>query len=164
MDLAQLAEGSLKAFVAKLYDGHFERGGQRLGKIRVEIEKTVLSAKLDAGAPPEKRARYLVFGEGGEYFAAHLVQGRPSFDAILEVDRAQWRWGGFCRTRLCDEPWEGPVSDLQLPLTLDGPADARLLSPGPVPSGSPLALGTRFLGPKAVVRQVLYVEEGDLSH
>jgi hypothetical protein len=126
MDLEAIANGSKTVFSAVIYDGHFERGGKSLGPIQVKVDKVVFSSKLDPKAEP-KVGRYLVFGSQGEYFAAHLIQGQPSFDAILSVSRPYQYFVPQCRSRDCGEVIHELIPDEKLPLTLFGPAAAQQL-------------------------------------
>lgn len=159
MDLTEVIDGKITSFPAQLFKGHFEKGGVNLGPVTVQIEKIVMSKKLD---PQEsKNGEYLVFGESGEYFAAHLIKGLPSFDAILKVKQISHSGhpGQYCRTRWCPQPTETPVSDDLLPMTfhtflLD---EDQMKVPAP---GS-------YLGSLSYSTQVLksiYVEKDELAH
>ena len=86
MDLSQVMQGSRTFFAANLYEGHFERGGTLLGSIRVRVEKIVFSARLDAAQTPPNFEEYFFFGEGPEFFGAHKIVSKPSFDAIFSVN------------------------------------------------------------------------------
>ncbi len=86
MDLTKVMDGTKKDFQAEIYSGHFERGGTNLGSIQVHVEKTILSAKLNANSAPQEFHEYLAFGENGEYFAAHIIKEKPNFDAITQLN------------------------------------------------------------------------------
>jgi hypothetical protein len=162
MDLEKIMSGTKTEFIAAIYEGHFERGGQNLGNLKVQIEKIVFSSKLNSHTPPQQNEKYFVFGEKGAYFAAHIIQGKPSFDAILEVSQPYEIYLPYCRTRVCAEPTKTVIPDEKLPLALVGPGDVQSLQ---VPASGDLALqlGDLFGGITDVMN-VLYVEEGDLSH
>ena len=155
-DLQKLVNGTLTNFSAHLYEGHFERGGKDLGKILVTVSKIVYSKKLDPATPTPTAESYLVFGENGDYFAAHEIQGKPSFDSILKV-LVPTTYGTFpCRTRLCPNH-DVPVRDNQLPMALVGPSDPQLFLGDSLPQlGSPGA-------PTSTVIDAIYIETGDLS-
>ena len=72
-------------FTADLYRGHFERGGDSIGRINITIEKVVYFKKFDPKATRLKEAKYLVFGSGKERFVAHVISQRPDFDQIIQV-------------------------------------------------------------------------------
>ncbi len=158
MDLGQIVNGKRTEFLAALFDGHFERGGKKLGPIRVKVEKVVLSLQLNAHASTPENEKYFVFGQKGEYFAAHLIEGKPSFDALLEVSQPYTLDDADCRTRVCREPKAVPTADEALPLTLTGPPMSELFE-----GGKFLTLGS-FFEAHADVKKVIYLEQGDLSH
>ncbi len=156
MDLTEVMNGNRTTFIAMLYQGHFERGGERLGWVKVKVDKIVLAKRLDATLPQVSMGSYFVFGEKGEYFAAHLIGGKPSFDAILLVSAPFFVHSSNCRGRICREPIQVGIPDADLPLTLTGPstlAGLKALQP----------LGVSSQGVVDVLG-LLYAEEGDLSH
>ncbi len=116
MDLTKVISGEISSFTASLFQGHFEKGGKDLGLVLVKVEKLIFSAKLDPSAP--EQSKYLLFGQNGEYFALHLINGKPSFDTILSVKAPYKLEFNFCRTRVCADPKEIPVPDSQLPQTV----------------------------------------------
>ena len=74
-------------FSAELYNGHFERGGQRLRTINIEFESLVFFKKLrrEESQPPPNRQKYIVFGRRGNQFMVHIAHGAPEIDEILEI-------------------------------------------------------------------------------
>ena len=163
MDLEKIINGTKTEFKAAIYEGHFEQGGQNLGNLKVQIEKIVFSSKLNSQTPPQPKENYFVFGAKGDYFAAHIIQGKPSFDVILQVSQP-YDISHFCKTRVCSGPTKMLIQDEKLPLILVGPSDPRSLSTTPPPGGkSTIQLGESFSG-FTDVQKVLYIEEGDLSH
>ncbi len=137
MDLTKVMDGSKKTFAAEIYQGHFERGGVSLGSVTVQVEKVLLSKKLDAHAVPLQN-EYFVFGESGEYFAAHLIRGKPNFDAIVAMTKPS-------------------VDDAQLPLNVQGPVFSI---------DTPI-VGDTYRGDGGVqsdVSKVVYFESGELAH
>lgn len=157
MDLTKIMDGTKTTFKAAIFMGHFERGGQNLGQITVQVDKITFSTKLNAAVNvPENK--YLVFGEGDEFFAAHIIKGKPSYDAVLQVSKPMQILFPHCRTRLCDDPVETPI-EVQLPLVLDGPSPGEASQ---VPQIGGL-LGN-LSGPSVNVKKLIYFEEAELSH
>ncbi|MDB2447382.1 hypothetical protein N9W79_02020 [bacterium] len=83
MDLTKIIDGTKKSFRAKIFQGHFERGGHDLGLVTVIIEKVIYSQKLDPNAKPS--SEFLAFGEKGEYYGAHIVGGKPNYDSVFSI-------------------------------------------------------------------------------
>lgn len=153
MDLSAVISGAKTEFSAEIFKGHFEQGGVSLGKLNVSVEQVIYSSKLNA-QPSGEPSKYLVFGSGGEYFAAHLIDGKPNFDAILSVTHPYHVFVPHCRTRNCADPVTTPIADSQLPLTLDA------FSADKPQAGE--TLGQSF-GVLADVLKVIYMEEADLA-
>lgn len=84
LDLTKITSGFTTLFRSALYEGHFERGGRYLGDVEVKVEQVLYAKKLNPNVTPAT-LKHVVFGEGGEYFAVHLIQSGPSFDEILKV-------------------------------------------------------------------------------
>lgn len=135
MDLTQVIEGPKRSFRAEIFDGHFERGGESLGSITVVVSEVVFSQKLDPRAPQADHESYLSFGAQGEFFAAHLIEARPSFDAILKIR---------------EPSGPGHLKVLR--------KDSGFVLPR---KGEPLGLEE---GPQTVIEDVIYLEEAELSH
>ena len=73
-------------FKAKLFRGHFERGGELIAEsIDIVFEKIVIFKKFDLKAPREKALKCLIVGSGKERFAVHLISAKPDFDQIIQV-------------------------------------------------------------------------------
>jgi hypothetical protein len=73
------------AFDATVYQGHFERGGQKLSDARFVVGKPIVERQLDSTQP--HAGRYVVFGARADArYAAHLIGGRPDFDQIVRVE------------------------------------------------------------------------------
>ncbi|HEY8271863.1 MAG TPA: hypothetical protein VIG33_13310 [Pseudobdellovibrionaceae bacterium] len=147
LDLAQVMNGEMTQFTASIYEGHFEKSGKLLGMVIVKVEKLILSAKLDSLAPEQNQ--YLIFGERGEYFAAHIINGRPSYDSILEVKAPYRIKTGLCRLRYCPGLDEmTPVNDDQLPQAVPYVGGDLLGSPG---------------GTLAFINKSIYFEKEELA-
>lgn len=158
MDLSQIISGEKTSFNANLYEGHFERGGTLLGSVKVNVEKVVFSKTLDANESSDG-PDYLFFGEGDEYFAAHVIKGQPSFDQILQITHPNWGRAPHCRTRLCEtEPIQTPAVDSNFPKVI---ANAIVNDPLQLQPGSFLGALHGF---NSSVLKVLYTEVNELSH
>lgn len=149
MDLAQVISGDKTTFKALIYLGHFERGGKKLGAVSVTVDVILHSQKLDGTQPPQRAREYLVFGKKGEYFAAHMIKSKPSFDSILSVSQPH----KFCNTRFCADPISTPIGDDKLPVIV---ADLALLPEEGTSLGFPFAI--------TEVKKILYLEEAELHH
>lgn len=158
MDLTRIISGEKTSFGAKLYKGHFERGGTLLGSVKVKVEKVVFSKTLDTNEA-SNGADYLFFGAGDEYFAAHVIQGQPGFDQILQIAHPNWGRVPACRTRLCEtEPVQTPAMDSNFPKVI---TQATMEDPLQLKPGSFLGA---FDGFNSSVLKVLYTEVDELSH
>lgn len=138
MDLTKVISGVRKSFAARLYKGHFERDGQEIGSVVLDVVKVIYSAKLKSSDGPSND--YLVFGRDGEYFAIHLIGGAPSFDAVLEVGR----------------PFDhnSALPDSALPLRISSEERGR-------PPAQRLGNQT---GPWADIKSSVYFEREELAH
>jgi len=159
MDLSKIVSGEKKQFIAQIFIGHFERGGQKIdgsGAI-VNVESVILGEKLNAAAPQVDQKSYWVFGEQGEYYAAHLIQSKPSFDQILKVTQPTTVVipRGRCTRAGCPEPILVPVADKDLPVNLQSKTSEPLVNEQ--------LIGTEFGMSTTVVNQ-LYLEIDELSH
>ncbi len=74
-----------RPFAAKIYRGHFERGGTALETGKIEIKKIIFYKQFDGSAIKPKVASYLFFGRGSDLFLAHLITATPDFDQVLSV-------------------------------------------------------------------------------
>ena len=157
MDLALVVNGSTKQFKAQLFSGHFERGGQSIGPVTVVVETFVVNKKLDPLAPQQNQ--YTIFGQAGEYFAAHLINGKPSFDYIAKVGQPYKMHFSTCGRRICDDsepPTKIPVPDSHLPVL----TNTNLIN-GKIPAKGELLAG---IDGSALILKVIYVEENELAH
>lgn len=153
MDLAQLISGKKVVFQALIYHEHFERGGKNLGPVNVKVNLILYSKKLDASQSQEPSNEYFVFGKNGEYFAAHVVKSKPSFDSILSISQPYEFSFPHCRTRVCTDPIPTIIGDDKLPLILTDTL------PLPV-EGSSLGHFFQIVD----VKKIIYLEEAELQH
>lgn len=154
MDLAKVVDGTLKTFTAIIFEGHFERGGKRIGPVQVTVAELLYAQKLDGSREPSDN-RYMIFGEKGEYFAAHLIDGRPNFDAIARTAQPYKLTNGSCRSRACIGPEKRPVEDERLPLEIAAGHPSK-----PPQSGDVLG---EVGGVIADIKKMIYVEVDELS-
>lgn len=117
MDLAKVLDGSIKEFAATIFEGHFERGGRALAEVRVHVRKIVHATRLTAGNA-DKDNTFLVFGRDGEYFAAHLIKGAPSYDAVFAASAPYAVDQSSCPQRVCLDPKRLPIADASLPVVV----------------------------------------------
>jgi len=157
MDLTEVISGTKTSFLAHLFSGHFERGGENLGLISVEVEKIIYSKKLDGDQNSGKFHEYLLFGGDGEYFAAHLIKEKPSFDTVLKISKPT-SFDFRCRKRAC--PDYLPNRDVILPAR----ALAKKNSDGSfnLPKiGTQLSTFNTF---PTKVKHIIYLETDELEH
>ena len=77
---------SRMTFTADLYDGHFERGGEKLASnFNVNIKKVVYQQMFNPQEDRPKFLEYILFGTPQETFLAHKISGVPNYDQILSV-------------------------------------------------------------------------------
>ena len=88
-DLLRLQPGHpqpLREFQARLFQGHFERGGRpQPGEQRVIVEEVLLFRRLDPSPRVAATGRYQLVGTGDEWFAFKLIDRRPDFDHIVRL-------------------------------------------------------------------------------
>lgn len=74
------------SFKAKVYRGHFERGGvQFLSGLTVQVKRVVHAKKFDRNPTALPHSKYFVFGNAGELFGAHVVNKKPDFDHLIAL-------------------------------------------------------------------------------
>jgi hypothetical protein len=85
-DLTRLHASSsapLGGFGARLFQGHFERGGQeRHAAVRVEVEQVLLFNRLVPLMRQAAQQRFFWFGKGREQFLVKWLDQRPDIDLI----------------------------------------------------------------------------------
>lgn len=157
MDLTQIIDGSKKNFVANIYAGHFEKGGNNLGPITVVVKKIVFTKKLTVNEPTSTYD-HVLFGANGEYFAAHVIKGKPSSDAIYTVEQpAGLAVTPDCKERVCNPPFSKPFQDDMLPVFAK---NKNLNMKTPSQTDDILGNFNTF----AIVKSLIYFEENELSH
>lgn len=155
MDLSQVLNSKIVSFKAELFQGHFERGGKKLGEVLVNVETFIVNTKLNPSSA--EQSEFSLFGEKGEYFAVHLINGKPSFDFVAQIKPPQKLIGGFCRTRACDPTQDEFLTDADLPTTVK-----TILTADKIPSPGHF-LGS-VNGTFSEVTKVIYAEQAELAH
>lgn len=82
-----------KEFNARLYRGNYTngKGGVLIDeRIGIRIKKIVYLKKFDPAEPRPDTARFILWGDGREQFAAHYLTAQPDFDQVVQTrfDRA----------------------------------------------------------------------------
>ncbi len=94
-DLLRLAPGHaqpLRAFTARCFQGHFERGGQpQPGEQRVVVDEVLLFRRLNPTPRASALGHYRLIGQQHEWFALKMIDRRPDFDHLLRVSAPQRR-------------------------------------------------------------------------
>ena len=67
---------------------------------------------LGSGARADQ---FLLFGEGGKYFAAHISDGQVNYNEVVSIEQPYTFKDGVCHKRFCPGPDEVLVPDSQLP-------------------------------------------------
>lgn len=75
-----------KPFSAKIFKGHFERGGLLIANdVTVHITKIIYFKKFSATDVKPLHGSFLLFGNKQEQFLAHTIKTKPDFDQVLKV-------------------------------------------------------------------------------
>lgn len=75
-------------FLADLYRGHFERGGEvLLEDVEVSVAKLVHLRRFEPG-DSNGGEEWIAFGSQSEHFLAHRITSAPDFDQVVELDGA----------------------------------------------------------------------------
>lgn len=156
MDLTQIIDGTKTEFRAQIFLGHFERGGSSLGPVIVKVKKLIHAHKLDPEAEAKSFSNYLIFGKEGEYFSAHLINSKPSFDAISTVETPYFYHEQHCRTRECPIIEYRKVEDSELPATVLKFGGIGVPKVGDKIGG--------LFGISTRVTEIIYSEINELSH
>ena len=78
----------LKSFPGQgVFRGHLERTGnvRILSNVTVTVQRVIYAHQFDVKEKRAEQLDYIVFGNGNELFAAHLITAPPDFDQILPV-------------------------------------------------------------------------------
>lgn len=141
-----------RPFLAKIYRGHFERGGVPIGQsVTVNIKKVLEFAQFKPDASKAKSLDYILFGDGRELFLAHVITAKPDFDQVLGVE-------------VDDDQLKSEIeSQKQVVLEIPGASNDKPLSAGAPVHAIALQANTRS---PLILKNLheYYLEFGDLSH
>ena len=151
LDLAKVIAGVKTSFMAEIFQGHFEQGGQILGTVKVGITAIIYAKKLESAPVQSAFQSYVAFGDGGENFAVHLIKGKPNFDSVVAVSAPEHQ----CRRRFCPEL--AGQGDTQI--LLDKRSNSTLLFPE-----VGMALATQSADTITEVQHIIYLEQSDLAN
>lgn len=76
-----------KPIKGTLVQGHFERGGSELLGTELELVRVVFYKKISENDKKPPKERYIIFGNGEEYFMAHEIFERPNVDEIIPLPK-----------------------------------------------------------------------------
>lgn len=76
-----------KPIQGTLVQGHFERGGSELLGTELELVRVVFYKKISENDKKPPKEKYIIFGNGEEYFMAHEVFERPNVDEIIPLPK-----------------------------------------------------------------------------
>ena len=141
-----------RPFLAKIYRGHFERGGVPIGQsVTVNIKKVLEFTQFKPDAPRAKSLDYILFGNGRELFLAHVITAKPDFDQVLGVEVDDDR----LKTEI--------ESQKQVVLEIPGASNDKPLAAGKPVHAIALQANTRS---PLILRNLheYYLEFGELSH
>ena len=141
--LPDMVQG-LKPFPAKVYRGHFERGGVVIFTATVQPKSVVFFKKLKANEKTPATLALLLFGSKDEAYVAHHITSRPNFDQVAQVS------GLSAANEIQLQRNQGA-----LPVFVAAETDKS-----PVKAGQ----GLDTLGAKLTVEKEIYLEHGDLEH
>ena len=130
-----------------VYRGHFERGGvDIIHGVTAAIEKVVHFRKFDENEQRPALATYLLFGEPGDTWIAHVISKKPNFDHVASVSLS---------TNVNDKALAGNAIVFQIP----GMHDMT-----PLESGSPVDAQSESV-PRFKLESIetKYLEFGDLK-
>jgi hypothetical protein len=86
---ASRACGTPSGSCTSIVKGHFEQGGQPVVEnVDFSIARVVYFREFHLGGERLGAQNYVLFGRGGEAFAAHLLSAPPDFDQVLAVEVA----------------------------------------------------------------------------
>jgi hypothetical protein len=75
-----------QVFKAKIFKGHFERGGQMIASnVNVKISKVIYAKKFEPLDIKPTGSTNIIFGNKSEQFMAHAVTTAPDFDQVMAI-------------------------------------------------------------------------------
>lgn len=95
----------------------------------------------------------------GEYFAAHIIQGKPNLDLIAKVSAPFTFTPSPCNRRACPDFIRNSIPDSSLPILVSN-GTQRLPNPTSLQAGENIGPGF----PTSQVLDIIYEERAELSH
>ena len=87
--LPEFAAGKLTSFKANIYSGQYERPTTKpkllASDVTVKLKQVKYFRQFKTGAKQPVMSEYLLFGNGTEQLAAHLITAPPDFDQIVAL-------------------------------------------------------------------------------
>ena len=85
-DLRRLINASTFTVSADIYQGHFERGGERwLSGIALTFSRQLYQRQLPDVDKPADNGSYAAFSHHGQMFLLHQIGSAPGYDHILKI-------------------------------------------------------------------------------
>ncbi len=109
--LKALQKGEIGAFSARIYRGHFERGGAPHAD---GVQLQIVQKLLDRPLVEQKNGHYRLLHFGNTALLVHEIGTPPSFDQILEVEsdaEAPSRIHSGSKQPLSKDNWPAAISD-----------------------------------------------------
>jgi len=118
LDTDSFFNDKVTSFTADLFQGHFEKQGKKLGKVKVNVLKTIWKQQISIITNSASFFdEYVIFGKSGEYFTTHIIKNNSHFDYVALVDAPQSIEQNFpCRSRNCNNPIPALIQDKNLPV------------------------------------------------
>lgn len=77
-------------FNARLYRGHFERGGIKIAdSVSIKIVSVIYFRELNTKDQKNETTDFILFGNSKEQYAAHFITNAPDFEQVIQVDAAK---------------------------------------------------------------------------
>lgn len=146
---------SRNSFKGTIFRGHLERGGKKISdliNIDVNVKRVIYAQKFERGFDKSDQITYILFGQGQEFFLAHVIATPPDFDQILSV-------------KINNPPSEEELSRGVRVTLLDreNSASGRLKEKEQVVGQGHVAGAHQFLQLEIQADVEFYFEEGELS-
>ncbi len=124
----------------------------------IDVTKVIFHDKLitDNGVSSD----FIVFGQQGEYFGAHLIKGnkkQPTYDAMMLVSQPYEVKSGHCTRVTCFPTTKAPLDDSKRPVIIMGEDSYTQTAPQ---EDDFLGLMTNF---ETQVKKLIYLEANKLN-
>jgi hypothetical protein len=78
------------SFKARLYRGHFERGGTKIADSAfIKIAAVIYFTKFNSAEARSATTDFILFGNSKEQFAVHRITNKPDFEQIIRAKTKQ---------------------------------------------------------------------------